>query len=85
MGTFGLIPSALVIFAALQTTQKLSDLKQKLIFIYQSSVGSDWAWLGDFTFKSLRVAAIVLESSKDSGLNVHDGSFTGMRVYSVPG
>lgn len=48
-------------------------------------MGGDWAWLGDFIFKSLRVAAIVLESSKDSALNVHDGSFTGMRVHSVPG
>lgn len=57
-----------------QTTPKFSDLKQKLKVNFHSSVyglGSG----GGSMFRSLRVAGILLESSKDwSGLDIQDSS-----------
>lgn len=52
------------------TTPKLNNLKQKLIVLWVVS----WAQLSGSTFRSLRVAGIVLESYKDSsGLDVQHG------------
>ena len=59
-----------------QTTPKFSDLKQKLKVNFHSSVyglGSG----GGSMFRSLRVAGILLESSKDwSGLDIQDSSWS---------
>lgn len=68
---FGLISAALVVFSVLQTNPKLGDLKQKMIVITILSV--DWTQPDGFTFRSLRVSALVQDSSKDrSGLNVQE-------------
>lgn len=57
-----------------QTTPKFSDLKQKLKVNFHSSVDELSSGSGSM-FKSLRVAGILLESSKDwSGLDIQDSS-----------
>ena len=58
-----------------QTTPKFSDLKQKLKVNFHSSVDELSSDSGSM-FKSLRVAGILLESSKDwSGLDIQDSNW----------
>ena len=57
-----------------QTIPKFSDLKQKLKVNFNSSVDELSSGSGS-VFRSLRVAGVLLESSKDwSGLDIQDSS-----------